>query len=186
MNINEEKQKLRKEYLDLRSKIQNKKEKSKIIMSKVINDNDYINASVIALYKSLKNEVDTSELIKYSLEIGKIVVLPRVIENSLLFYKITNDEIFIKSSFGILEPLDNINNLINNKIIDLVIMPGICFDLDKNRLGFGKGFYDRLLSNGIKNIAICFEEQVLIKRNVPNDCYDIKVKKIITDKKIYR
>ena len=185
MDIVKEKQKLRQEYIKLRKQLENKKEKSKIIFNKLINDDDFINSNVIALYNSLDSEVDTNELIKYSLGIGKTVVLPKVSSNNLKFYKIKENEIFKKSSFGVLEPIDNINNLVLESSIDLVIVPGLCFDLNKNRLGFGKGFYDRFLINSnIKNIAICFDEQLLINGNLPINHQDIKVQKIITDKRI--
>lgn len=185
MNIKLEKEQIRKEYIDLRRNIKCKKEKSKIIFDKLIHEDIYKNSKVIALYKSLDSEVDTNELIEYSLKIGKTVLLPRVKENNLRFYRIRENEELYQSSFGVLEPIDNPNNLFRDNLIDLVIVPGICFDINKNRLGFGKGFYDRFLSNkNIENIAICFDEQVLADKNLPIDLYDISVNKIITDKRI--
>ena len=69
--------------------------------------------------------------------------------------------------------------------IDLVIVPGVCFDKEKNRIGFGKGYYDRFLQNAnINTIGICFEEQI-VENRIPITEYDVKIKKIITDKKIY-
>ena len=69
--------------------------------------------------------------------------------------------------------------------IDLMIIPGVCFDREKNRLGFGKGYYDRYLNNNVKKMAICFEKQVLDKELLPVDRYDKKMDIIITDKNIY-
>ena len=185
MDLIKEKQKLRKKYLLIRKNIQNKQEKSKIITNKLIQEQSFINAKVIALYKSLDNEVNTDELIKYSLEIGKIVVLPKVIENELVFYKIDKNELLEKSPFGVLEPIGNNDNKIFKQDIDLVIVPGICFDLDKNRLGFGKGYYDRFLCNTfIKSIALSFDEQIVSTEIIPVNEFDVKITNIITDKRV--
>lgn len=186
-NLDKKKRKLRKKYLKIRTKINNKIEKSDIIFNKIIMMEEYNNAKVIAIYKNLASEVDTSKLIEYSILNNRIVVLPRVKDNDLYFYKISslNDK-FEKSKFGVEEPLDDKNNLINPDMIDLIIIPGICFDKDRNRLGFGKGYYDRFLENkNIKSIAICFDKQILKYRKIPITNTDIKVDKIVTERSIY-
>lgn len=181
--IENEKKKVRKEYTLVRSKIENKKDKSDEIFNKIIETKSFKEAKIIAMYKSLNSEVDTAELIKYSINIGKIVVLPKVEENELRFYKINSiDEKLFKSKFGLEEPLGEKENLVDNKIIDLVIVPGICFDTEKNRLGFGKGYYDRFLKEkDFKSIGICFDEQII--ERVPTNGNDMKVKEIITEKR---
>ena len=148
-------------------------------MEKLIKEDCFINSKVIAFYKSLKSEVDTNELIKYSYKLGKIVLLPKVVDNDLVFYEVNDNEKLYKSSFGILEPIIKENN-VNNEI-DLVIVPGVCFDEERNRLGFGKGFYDRFLSGkNLKTIGLCYEEQVLNNNLLPVDSNDIKIDKIIS------
>ena len=181
--IENEKKKLRKEYKIIRSKIEDKKEKSNEIFNKIIKTEIFKESKIIAIYKSIKSEVDTTELIKYSIDNGKIIILPKVEENELKFYKIKFlEEELEKSKFGIDEPLGEKENLIDNDIIDLIIVPGICFDLEKNRLGFGKGYYDRFLKQkDFKTIGICFDEQIVEK--VPTDNNDMQVKEIITNKR---
>ena len=181
--IDNEKKKLREEYKVVRNKIENKKEKSKEIFYKIIETETFKKSKIIAIYKSIKSEVDTTELIKYSLNMGKIIALPKVEENELKFYKINSIcENLEKSEFGIEEPEGKDENLIDSNSIDLVIVPGICFDLEKNRLGFGQGYYDRFLKQkDFKTIGICFDEQIAEK--VPTDKNDVKVKEIITDKR---
>lgn len=181
--IDNEKKRLREEYKVIRSKIENKKEKSKVIFNKIIKNDIFKEAKTIAIYKNIKSEVDTTELIKYSLNMGKIIALPKVEENELKFYKINSIcENLEKSKFGIEEPRKEIGNFVENNIIDLVIVPGICFDLEKNRLGFGKGYYDRFLKQkDFKTIGICFDEQIV--KGLPIDNNDVKVKRIITDKR---
>ena len=143
-----DKQELRKKYTLIREKITNKKEKSAIIIDKIINNKTFINSKIIAIYKNLKNEVNTDELIEYSLKNNKIVVLPRVEDNELKFYRIfsLNDK-FEKSKFGVEEPIKDKRYLVDKNSIDLVIVPGLCFDMKNNRLGYGKGYYDRFLKD---------------------------------------
>lgn len=181
-----EKEELRKKYILIRNYIKNKQEKSKLITDRIIIDEFYKKAKVVALYKNLSSEVDTSELINYSINMNKIVALPKVVDNDLLFYKIhsLNDNL-VKSCFEVEEPIANDVNLIDKNIIDLVIVPGVCFDREKNRLGFGKGYYDRFLCDiKAKTIAVCFHEQVLDNVLLPVNNYDIKMQRIITDMEV--
>lgn len=178
------KEDLRKEFISIRNKIPNKLEKSKIIMQKIIEDEFYKKANIVALYKNLPSEVDTNLLIKYSIEKGKTVVLPKVVCNDLQFYKIDLNEKLNKSGFGVEEPLGLDENLVKSEEMDLVIVPGVAFDEQKNRIGFGKGYYDRFLANtNLNTIGICFEEQ--IANEIVAEKNDIKMKKIITDGKCY-
>lgn len=172
---------LRKKYINIRNNIQNKKEKSRIIMNKVIDTDEYKSAKTLALYKSLDSEVDTSELIKYSFETGKIVALPRVEGDEIKFYRIKSfDETMEKSKFGVEEPIENKENFITKEDIDLVVVPGVCFDMNGGRMGFGKGYYDRYLKDTtLKTIGICFKEQITDK--VPLSPNDVIIQKIITD-----
>ena len=159
------KEELRIKYLQTRKELPNKKEKSKTIVTKIIETKEYQKAKVIALYKSLPSEVNLDDL---------------------FFYEISSNEKLIKSNFGILEPLPNEDKLVDKKQIDLVIVPGICFDKDKNRLGFGKGFYDRYLAHSsIYKIGICFHNQVLTDNTLPVNQFDIKMDKVMTESEEY-
>lgn len=183
-DINVKKQELRKKYSFIRSKIENKEAKSIKITNKLIESKEFKCAKVVALYKSIKSEVDTAKLIENALKLGKIVVLPKVFNSSLNFYKINSvDEKLVKSKFGIKEPEANSTNFIDKNKIDLIIVPGLAFDKENNRLGFGKGYYDRYL-NSFKgtSIGICFSEQLLEKNLIPTNENDVKVKMVITDK----
>lgn len=172
----------RKYYKNVRKKIVNKEEKSDIIFNNIIKTDEYKNSNVIGIYKSLLNEVNTDKLINYSLINKKIVCLPKVEGNNMNFYRINYiNEPLVKSSFNVFEPLSKDVNRIDKDLIDLIIIPGICFDSNFNRLGFGKGYYDKYLENtNIKKIGICFNEQ--ITNDLPTNEYDEKMDIIITDK----
>lgn len=179
-DIDIEKQKLRKKYNTIRDNIKDKK-KSQIITNKIIEMEAFKKSKIMAVYKNFKSEVDTTKLIEYAINQGKIVALPKVCGKDLKFYRInTGHDILIKNRFEIEEPVKSEINFIEKNQIDLIIVPGICFDKENNRLGFGKGYYDRYLKdyNGL-TIGICFKEQVIdLLPITPND---VKVQKIITD-----
>lgn len=180
------KQELRKQYLELRKTILDKDSKSKKIIDKVISFESFKLAKVIAIYNSLEDEVNAQYLIKYSIENNKIVVLPRVInKNEMRFYKISSLNELEGGAFGIKEPIDDENNLVQANEIDLMIVPGICFDRNKNRVGFGSGYYDRYLSSekSILKIGICFDEQLLKEDYIEAEGNDIKMDVVVTDKR---
>ncbi|NCO84597.1 MAG: 5-formyltetrahydrofolate cyclo-ligase, partial [Nitrospirae bacterium] len=86
---------------------------------------------------------------------------------------------------GILEPSASKERLTGLDDMDLIIIPGAAFDASGNRLGYGAGFYDRLLT-GMKKIipviAPAYEEQIVEK--IPSEPHDVKVSKIVTDKRV--
>ena len=173
------KSELRKKYISIRKEVKDKVKKSNSIFEKVIDSEEYKSSRVIGLYKSLPSEVNTDRLIEYSLN-DKVVLLPRVEGDNIVFYRIFNNQEFVKSSFGIYEPTQG--EIITS--IDLLIVPGICFDKHCNRIGFGKGYYDRFLEGkDIRTIGICFEEQIC--GSIKTDEHDKKLSKVITDKNIY-
>lgn len=176
------KEEIRKKYLELRKSIIDRDIKSKIIFNKIINSIDFKDSKVIALYKSLKYETDTDELIDYALKLNKIVLLPRVEKSEMFFHSYSLEDELIKSNFGVLEP-SNKSIIYSKSDIDLIIVPGVSFDIKRNRMGYGKGYYDKYLSNtNIDTIGICFDEQVIDLLPVSDN--DIKMKKILTDKRI--
>lgn len=184
--MNATKEELRKKYILLRNNIGNRSKKSAIITDKLKEDASYIKANTIALYNSFGSEVQTEQLIRHSFSVGKIVVLPKVIGQDMEFYKIKQAEELIKSRFGVYEPIGNVDSLVGKEEIDLLIIPGLAFDTQKNRLGYGKGYYDHFLADSsITTIAICFEEQIIKDTTIPTLKTDVKVKKIITDLKTY-
>ena len=171
---------LRKDILDVRKSIKEKDEKSTIIVNKIINLDLFQKANVIALYKSMKNEVNMDYLINYALKCGKKVLLPKVLNNDLVFIEYKNGDILEMSDFGVLEPF--IDGKVYNEKIDLIIVPGLAFDNENNRLGYGKGYYDRaLLNRNSYKIGVCYQEQIVDL--VPTFDSDIKMDLIITDKK---
>ena len=134
-------------------------------------------AKRILIYYALPDEVQTEWFIeKWHKE--KVFLLPVVEDDHLLIRAYRSGQLHA-GSFGILEP--DGDNILNMENIDLVIVPGVAFDTNGNRLGRGKGYYDRLLPQ-IKapKIGIGFSWQII--QNVPTEETDQPLNGIITDK----
>ncbi|MBU0981789.1 5-formyltetrahydrofolate cyclo-ligase [Patescibacteria group bacterium] len=159
-------------------------EKSASIRGKLESLKEFKKSKKILLYVSTDEEVDTKALIKDCLKIGDSVFVPKVIKDSLAICKIDTWEDLKPGNFGILEPCEIISN-IHPSEMDLIVVPGIGFDLKGHRIGYGKGFYDRLLkqTNGFK-VGLAFEEQIL--HCIPSKEHDVPLDLIITDKHIFR
>ena len=164
-----------------------KKEKDTAIRQGILHLSEFTNAKTILFYASFRSEVDTSEMIKITLGQGKRVILPKVDKENkkLKLYEIKDMNELAKGYMGILEPSVSEERLTGLDDIGLVIIPGAAFDVSGNRLGYGAGFYDRLLA-GIKKkipvIAPAYEEQIIEK--IPSEPHDVKVKKIVTDMRV--
>ena len=180
----------------LRRKIQNKrnnlpiwdrKKRSKIIAEKFFNTAYYINSNNILIYYPFRSEIEVTIIIRQALKNKKNIILPRVHNQELkLFYVDNLKKQLERGAHGIMEPTTNLCRPAKISDIDLVIIPGVVFDKNLNRLGYGGGFYDRLLPlipAGVKKIALCFDIQVV--DSIPVSEHDIKVDLLITDTSIY-
>ena len=170
---------LRKKYIAVRRKIAEKNSKEKIIIDKVLNLKQYKSAKKVGLYCAYNGEVNIDEIIKLSLDFNKIVAIPTVIDqHNMVFCRIKSlDELNKLNMYGIRET--NTYDLVDN--FDLIIVPGIVFDVNKNRIGYGKGYYDNYLRiNKAYKLGVCFQEQII--DNICIDKSDIKLDKVITDK----
>lgn len=155
------------------------KEKNSIIFNKLINNKNFIKAKKIGIYISYNNEVDTFNIIKYCFLNNKKIFVPKVFHDLMEFIEIFNIKDLEKiNKWGILEPVNNKKIFFN---LDLIITPIVCFDNYNNRIGYGKGYYDKYFSNfkGYK-LGISFKEQKYFKK-IPLDLNDIKLDLIITD-----
>jgi 5-formyltetrahydrofolate cyclo-ligase len=182
-DVNSLKSALRRTALAARRAIADKPRKSELIAERVFGDPDFIAARTVALYKSLSSEVCTDLIISRALGQGKRVVLPKVFGDTMRFFEIREGEALQKSSFGVLEPAGEESRYVAPGEIDLVLVPGLCFDRGGNRLGFGRGYYDRFLAlTEAKTVGLCFDEQLCTAGVIPVDEYDVKMRKIITEK----
>lgn len=131
-------------------------------------------AKTVLLYYSLPDEVFTHNAVRQLSLSGKTVLLPRVIDTANMELRIYRDDNDLKKgSYGIMEPAGDIFSDYDK--IDVAVIPGMAFDAGGNRLGRGKGYYDRLLSKAgnIYKIGMCFDFQKI--NRVPADDNDVKM-----------
>lgn len=182
-----EKREIRKEVLRLRDSIssEDKKIKDQKIRNTLINLSDFKKAQRILFYASYKSEVDTFALIRYSMSIKKSIALPKVNRETfqLQIFEV-RDLLEVSPGYqNILEPNLPEDRMLTIEDINLVLVPGVAFDESCNRLGYGKGCYDKMLRDkGVPTIALAYEEQIVNK--IPAELHDIKMDKIITDKRV--
>lgn len=159
--------------------------KSRIIHRRLLKTMEFRNAKTILLYMPKDNEVDTRATIQLAIRKGKEVCLPRIDRrNNKLQCRIIRNlkEDILKGRYGIFEPR---RGLPAPKKLDLIITPGVAFDLNRRRLGRGMAYYDKFLKGmkDIPKIGLAFETQVLLK--LPEDKHDIPVDRVITEKRIF-
>ncbi len=147
-----------------------------------------INGSKVFLtYISVGFETDTRSLIQYFFDNKNSVAVPKCgSEGKMDFYKINNFNDLVQTGFGILEPVPNIKNKISDFSDCICITPGMCFDRNGFRIGYGGGFYDRFfaLHNEVLKIGLCYEKFLADK--IERDQFDLPVDIVVTDKHIIR
>ncbi len=136
---------------------------------------------MVLFYAPLPEELDVWQLATKTLAAGKMVALPRFdsAKGTYVACRIQNLTSDLESGrFGIREPKANCPKLALNEL-DLVLVPGVAFDLQGRRLGRGKGYYDRLLATmrGV-TCGIAFDQQILSE--IPVEPHDLIVNCILT------
>lgn len=153
------------------------------ICEKFLNLPEYRTAEVVFAYIDCKNEVETKKVIEQCWEDGKAIAVPKVFGEVMRYYTISSYEDLEEGYFGIMEPK---HEILQEIVCDdgLMILPGLAFDGQRHRVGYGGGFYDRYLEAhpGMKKIAFAFEFQIFDQ--VPFEEFDIQPEKIITEKRI--
>ena len=156
---------------------------SRMIADRVTTLPEYKDAKRILAYADYNHEVMTDLIIEAAWRDGKEVAVPKVVGQDMVFYKLTDFAQLEKGYFGIPEPA-------RGEIVQweeaLMIMPGVAFDRQNHRVGYGGGFYDRFLEKHpyITRVAVAFEFQMMSE--VPVEPTDISPEIIVTEKEIYK
>jgi 5-formyltetrahydrofolate cyclo-ligase len=189
-NISEIKSAVRKEKLLWRKSLapEEAREKSTQIAMQLNSLPEYRAAKSVLFYvSSKKNEVDTHMLITEAFARDTRVLVPVTdFDNqSLLIAEIKAMEELVPARFGLLEPSPDALRLASAKDAGIIIVPGVAFDRRGRRVGFGGGYYDRLLSTAtVPSVALSYEGQLV--EEAPVDSHDIPVDIIVTERAIYR
>ncbi len=160
---------------------------SRKIITKLMDTSWYEEAKVIMTYIDFRNEVMTREFIDLAIKDGKKIVIPitDVSSKTLILSELHDMDELCKGSYSILEPKKEYIRITDVNVLNLILVPGAVFDVRGYRIGYGGGYYDRLLekiSQNTKTIGLAFDFQII--KRVPNDNFDKKVDRIITEKRV--
>lgn len=181
------KQNLRKYYLSLRKSLSGSfvEEASLSIGKKLLNIEQFKKSEVIHCYVSIpaNNEVDTDSIIHHCFRFGKKVILPKVADNGgLTHHPVVSLQHLKPNGWGVPEP--ETSEEWPTDQIDCIIVPMVAGDRMRNRIGYGKGYYDKFLAN-VKcfKIGILYDCQ-LYPKTLPVETFDVKMDIMITEKEV--
>jgi 5-formyltetrahydrofolate cyclo-ligase len=160
-------------------------ERARAACARVVQTPEFERAQVVLSYAPLRFELDPGAAVTRALSLGKQVLLPRVIPDSheLSLHLYQPGDVLEESGMGVREPLPT-SPRITPERVDLVLVPGLAFDPRGFRLGFGKGYYDRLLPTlpRAARFGLAFELSLLPE--VPCEEHDVAMDTVITEKRL--
>ena len=184
------KQELRREVIKKRDSLPHEEriERSRRICDTLRNLREFQQAKVVHFFLTMRSEVMTEGAIRGALSAGKTVVVPVIDKKhrrlSLSRIRDYDQELTI-TTHGILEPRPKFYKFIPLEEVDLMALPGVAFDVRGHRLGYGAGYYDRLLKAEEERpllLALAFETQIVDE--IPVGDHDIRMDKIITEERV--
>lgn len=154
--------------------------------ARILKSPAFQSAVCVMLYMPLRSEVDVIALALEAFRLGKTVCVPRVADGGKSMHaveiKSIDDESMTSDALGVRAPRSG--RTMPQDSIDLVITPGVAFDLRCERLGRGGGFYDRFLAKAHRHtttIGICFDFQLVDE--IPSQSGDVPVHAVVTDRR---
>ena len=191
MGISAEKTVLRHRILEMRDNLDlsGVEAKSLKITESIIALPEFAKAQTIACYVNKGSEVQTRLLIRKALAAQKKILVPitRKDDPELLFSEIPSLYELSPGPFGIMEPNPSKRKPRDVSISDMIIVPGIVFDVYGHRIGWGRGYYDRALKKlwkGAASVGVCFDMQLVDQ--IPMEQFDLPVKILVTESRVIR
>ena len=187
-----EKENLRRYMLRLRDRqsVGEIEQKSQDIIDQVLHLHEYVRARGIACYVNKDSEVNTRPLIRATLNQEKRVLIPVVKKGDIeLFFSEIKDlgSELAPGTFGILEPKPENVHPVSLDTVDVIFVPGIVWDREGYRLGWGRGYFDRVIKNlpqHVRSAGLAFNMQLIGK--VPRDQFDVPVDMVVTESRVIR
>ncbi|PLX86352.1 MAG: 5-formyltetrahydrofolate cyclo-ligase [Desulfuromonas sp.] len=149
------------------------------IQERLLSLHCYAEAGSLALYCAVNNEVATEGLGRSALAAGKQVYYPRISGSTLAFGRVLSLDQLSPGCFGIPEPPEG--EIVNAAAIDLILVPGVAFDLRGHRLGYGRGYYDRALKEHGSSLAIGLAYDFQLVDSLPVESHDRSLTAVITE-----
>ncbi len=160
-----------------------RKRLSEGIVKNLLSLRSLMEADKVLMFCPHRGEPDITPLFSWALQKGKILLLPKVEGQELKLIRVEDYTNLSPGAFCILEPLEG--DEVSPEEVGLSLIPGVAFDKEGYRIGYGKGYYDRLLGRiGGLRVGVCYEFQIL--EEVPRDDWDMPVDLVVTEEKIYQ
>lgn len=164
--------------------LQERKRASVMLTERICGHQWFYLADTVLGFVSYGSEIDTTEILQEALRKGKKVYVPRIEGDEMVFYRISSLEALVEGYKGIREPLgDSEIFAYNTECVEKIfmLMPGAVFDRQRNRIGYGKGFYDRYLADKqelkLRTVAVGYQCQLV--ESIPANEWDIKPYQVI-------
>lgn len=189
MSIQDQKETLRSQLLHIRDNLPESvyEKASENIVARLQTLPGFRRSRTIHCYVSMNNrhEVNTHTLLRWMLASNKRVIVPitNIGETELEHVELHSFESLKQNEWGVLEPNDG--RAVAPDELDFVIVPMVGADLECNRIGYGKGFYDRFLSQvDCPTVGLCFEECVV--DHIPTEPFDVKLSAVLTEDRVLK
>lgn len=192
--ISNKKKQIRREKLKIRREmnIEEKSNYDKIIKDKFFESSFYKESENIFIYISYDSEINTKDIITRAIKEGKKIYVPRTEFSTKLMnaVRIENFDNLVESRYGILEPKKD-EPFIDPNDLDLIVVPGVAFDKNGGRVGYGAGYYDRYFKrinsenkSKIIKLVLAYDFQLIDK--VPTDEEDVLIDAVMTEKQFIK
>jgi 5-formyltetrahydrofolate cyclo-ligase len=160
-------------------------ERSARANARVLELPEFAAASCVLGYVAMRKELDPSALLRAAAEQGKLVALPRVDGEALTLHEYTPGAELEESGWGVLEPLASAPRIATGRV-EIVIVPALALDETGQRLGYGRGFYDRLLPQmpAAFRVGVTYDFQLVPE--IPADAHDVPMQCVISDARTLR
>ena len=157
---------------------------SKKVCEHVLSSKELELAHTILLYYPVNNELSPLHLINQAQKMGKSIAFPicNRVDHTLTFKKVSGVSELTRTSFGLFEPVDSCEDISIDENT-LCIVPAILFSRDGHRLGYGMGYYDRLLEN-FKGKSVGLSYSALLCDSLPHEEHDVPLNMIITESEV--
>lgn len=157
-----------------------RKEKERLIKENFLSLNELNYATNVCAYFAIGSEVNVTEIISKLFELGKRVFAPVVRGDDMYAIEYKSGQFLDLGTFNIPEPK---GEYLEKEKLDLIIVPMIAFNESRQRVGYGKGYYDRFLPDNALTVGIAFSEQ---ECDFEPEKHDKKLDIIVTDKGVFR
>lgn len=173
---------IRKHFLNLRKQLDatTHAQLSLQVQKQFLISEGFAQAKTVALYSPINNEVATEQIFSAARGLAKQVYYPRVNGDDLEFVEVLATTDLSPGTFGIAEPAAG--KKISVAKLDLIVVPGVAFDLRGHRLGYGRGYYDRLLARmSVETVAVGLSFEMQFSRLLPAEGHDRPLDYIATE-----